>query len=178
MSVLFLKIIVIILLADFATGMFHFYVDQYAQMNPKYFAAPINGLLIHHEFPLKMVEQSYWHLTKGVYIVGGSIFMLSLSIGFSWELLLLVGISAQANLIHKWSHQEPSQRPKVALLLQKYFIIQDDIHHLRHHNGKYDQYYCVMTLFCNPLLEKIKFWTGVIRVLSLFGIKPKHKMKS
>lgn len=79
-----IKIFIIILLADLATGMFHFYVDQYAEMNPRYFAAPINGLLIHHEFPLKMVDLSYWNLTKGVYMVGGSIFVLSLIIGFSW----------------------------------------------------------------------------------------------
>lgn len=171
---LFIKIILIILLADFATGMFHFYVDQYAQMNPRYFASPINGLLIHHEFPLKMVELSYWNLTKGIYIVGGLLFVFSLFIGFSWELLLFVIIGAQANLIHKWSHQESSQRPWFALLLQKCHIIQDTAHHLRHHNGTYDHYYCVMTVVCNPVLEKIKFWKGVIWTLSYFGIQPKH----
>lgn len=170
--VIFIKIIVIVLLADFATGMFHFYVDQYAEMNPKYFAAPINGLLIHHEFPLKMVDLSYWNLTKGVYIVGGLLFLLSLSIGFSWELLLFVCISAQANLIHKWSHQAPTQRPKIAKFLQKFCLIQDAKHHMQHHDGKYDQYYCVMTIFCNPILEKVKFWKGVIWIFSSIGIKP------
>lgn len=170
-----IKIFIIILLADLATGMFHFYVDQYAEMNPRYFAAPINGLLIHHEFPLKMVDLSYWNLTKGVYLVGGIIFIFSLVIGFSWELLLFVCISAQANLIHKWSHQIESKRPLLALILQRFYVIQQPRHHLQHHNGKYDQYYCVMTNFCNPILEKIKFWKGIIWCLSFLGIHPVNR---
>jgi hypothetical protein len=172
---LVIKIFLIILLADFATGIFHFYVDQYAEMNPSYFASAINGLLIHHDYPMKMTALSYWNLTKGVYAAGGIIFVLSLLIGFYWEVLLFVGVGAQANLIHKWSHQHPLQLPKFARILQRFYIIQNANHHLQHHNGKYNQYYCVMTIFCNPFLERIKFWKILIWSVALFGINPKKE---
>ena len=85
-----LKVILIYLAADLATGIFHFYVDNYGKMDSKYLTVSINGLLIHHDFPRKMVNQSYWDLTKGVYKIGSLIFILSLFFGFHWEILLFI----------------------------------------------------------------------------------------
>jgi len=169
---IYLKIIGIILLADFLTGLFHFYADNYGVMDSKYLTVSINGLLIHHEFPNLMTEQSYWDLTKGVYKVGGAIFLVSLFFGFHWEILLFVLISSQANIIHKWSHQKRSKNPQFVRFLQTLRIIQTKKNHMKHHNGRYDNYYCVMTNVLNPILKKIMFWEGVIKFLKLFHIEP------
>jgi hypothetical protein len=171
-----LKIIVLILLADFATGIFHFYADRYGVMNSKFLTNSINGLLIHHHDPRKMLELSYWNLTKGVYIFGCIVFLISLLFGFYWEVLFFVLVSAQANLIHKWSHQFDDETPKIAQYLQKLSIIQHKNHHLNHHNGRYDGYYCVMTNFWNPILEKMYFWEGVVKFFQLFKIHPINRL--
>jgi plasmanylethanolamine desaturase len=172
---LFLKICCLVLLADFLTGLFHFYVDKYAVMDSKYLTVSINGLLIHHDFPQKMVSQSYWELTKGVYKIGGVIFLFSLFFGLHWELLFFILVSAQANLIHKWSHLNKQETPIIVNYLQKFYIIQNKKHHLKHHNGKYDEYYCVMTNICNPLLQKIHFWESIVKTLKYFGIHPVNR---
>ncbi|TXE11210.1 fatty acid desaturase CarF family protein [Algoriphagus aquimarinus] len=169
---LILKITFLILLADFLTGLIHFYVDQYAVMDSKYLTVSINGLLIHHNFPRKMVSQSYWDLTNGVYKIGGAIFFISLFSGFYWELLFFILVSAQANLIHKWAHQDQSETSIIVYYLQKFYIIQNKKQHLKHHNGHYDGNYCVMTNICNPLLQKLHFWESVVKILKYFGIQP------
>jgi len=174
-TLLFIKIIGLILLADFLTGVFHFYVDKYAVMDSKYLTVSINGLLIHHDFPRKMVGQSYWDLTKGVYKIGGAIFLISLFFGFYWEVLFFILVSAQANLIHKWSHQDKTETSIIVYYLQKFCIIQNKKHHLKHHNGHYDGYYCVMTNICNPLLQKLHFWEAIVRGLKFFGIHPVNR---
>ncbi len=166
----------IVLLADFATGIFHFYADRYGVMDAKFLTSSINGLLIHHYEPRKMLELSYWNLTKGVYIFGSMLFLFSLFFGFYWEVLFFVLVSAQANLIHKWSHQFENEIPKFAHYLQKLKIIQNKEHHVHHHDGKFNGYYCVMTNYCNPILEKIYFWEGVVSFLKLFGIKPVNRL--
>jgi ubiquitin-conjugating enzyme E2 variant len=171
-----LKIIILILLADFATGIFHFYVDTYGVIDSKYLSVPINGLLIHHDSPKLMTEQSYWDLTKGVYKIGALIFLVSLFFNFYWELLFFLLVSAQANIIHKWAHQNKSKNLKIVNLLQRLGIIQTRRHHLHHHNGRYDSYYCVMTNVLNPILEKILFWEGVIKFLKVFKINPVQRV--
>jgi hypothetical protein len=171
-----LKIILLILLADFATGVFHFYADRYGIMDGKFLTSSINGLLIHHFEPRKMLELSYWNLTKGVYIFGSILFLVSLVFGFHWEVLFFVLVSAQANLIHKWSHQMDEEIPIFAKYLQNLKIIQDKNHHVNHHDGKYEGYYCVMTNYCNPILEKIYFWEGVVKFFQFFGITPVNRI--
>lgn len=167
-----LKVILIYLAADLATGIFHFYVDNYGKMDSKYLTVSINGLLIHHDFPRKMVNQSYWDLTKGVYKIGSLIFILSLFFGFHWEILLFILISAQSNIIHKWSHQTESETSMIVRTLQKLNIVQNQKQHLNHHNGQYDGYFCVMTNLLNPFLKKIYFWESVIKFLENFGVNP------
>ena len=169
------KIICIILLADFLTGLFHFYVDQYAVMNSKYLTVSIDGLLIHHKYPQKMVDLSYWELTKGVYKIGGAIFLVSLFFGFYWELFFFIIVSAQANSIHKWSHQDKSETQIIAYYLQKLYIIQNKEHHQKHHDSLYNGYYCVITNVCNPLFKELHFWEAVIKILEYFGIHPVNR---
>jgi ubiquitin-conjugating enzyme E2 variant len=171
-----IKIIALILLADFATGIFHFYVDTYGVMNSRYLTVSINGLLVHHDSPKLMTEQSYWDLTKGVYKIGAVIFFASLFFGFYWELLFFLLVSAQANIIHKWAHQNKSKNLKIVNLLQRLYIIQTRKHHLHHHNGRYDGYYCVMTNVLNPVLKKLLFWEGLVALLKVFGINPVQRV--
>ena len=173
-----IKIIALILLADFATGLFHFYVDKYGVMNSKYLSVSINGLLIHHDSPKLMTEQSYWELTKGVYKIGAVIFLVSLFFNFHWELLFFLLVSAQANMIHKWAHQHKSTNLKIVNYLQMLHIIQTRKHHLHHHNGRYDGYYCVMTNVLNPILKTIFFWEGLVKILRVFRINPVQRVLS
>ena len=52
MLIIFLKIILIFLSADFLTGVYHFIVDTYGVLNSKFFKNSVDPLLLHHVDPL------------------------------------------------------------------------------------------------------------------------------
>jgi hypothetical protein len=172
MYLIVLKSIVRCLLADFATGLFHFFVDQYGNMHGRFMKKSVNFLLLHHTAPHKIVSQSYWELTGGVYKIASVIFGVSLLFGVHWELLLFLLFCANGNMIHRWSHQRKSKISFLVRNLQRFKIIQNKEHHNHHHNGAFNKNYCVMTNAMNPILHRIRFWEFVIRNLKILKIHP------
>jgi ubiquitin-conjugating enzyme E2 variant len=158
-ALIIIKVFFIYLLADFATGIFHFYADNYGEMDGKFLTNSVNLLLIHHIEPEKIATQNYWELTGGVYKFSFIIFPISLMLlGFHWEILLFLIISAQANIVHKWSHSSNDKTPVFAKVLQKINLIQNKRHHQNHHMANFHKNYCVMTPYVNPFLEN--FFSG------------------
>ena len=167
-----IKIVILFLFADLATGIFHFLVDQYGVMNGKVMTKSVNFLLLHHDDPQNIVTQTYWQLNGRVYIASFFIFGISLFFGFYWELLLFLLFCSNGNMIHKWSHFKKSKTPVIISQLQRLKIIQDHDHHIKHHNGLFNANYCVMSNILNPILERIYFWAFIIFFLKLLNIKP------
>lgn len=167
-----LKILFLILLTDFITGFVHFILDQYGKPDAKFFKNAIKINLSHHDNPRKMVKRSYWQLTRDSYILGAIIFPISLIWGFHWEILFVLVLGAQANIIHKWAHQTKKENFLFVTFLQKLRIIQNKRHHKNHHRRPFDTYFCVMTNFWNPILEKLRFWEGMVKFLLRFGLEP------
>jgi len=167
-----IKIVLLYLLADFVTGLFHFLVDRYGKMNGRYMTKSVNLLLIHHEEPRKIISQTYWEITGGVYKISLLIFCISLMWGFNWELLIFLLFCSNGNMIHKWSHQQKSKTSFIIRFLQKFKLIQTQSHHSKHHIGHFNKNYCVMTIFINPILHQLRFWESLIYLLKLVNIKP------
>jgi hypothetical protein len=157
MYLIVFKSIVRCLLAEVATGIFHFFVDQYGSMQGRFMKKPVNFLLLHHTAPHKIVAQSYWELTGGVYKIASIIFGIRLLFGVHWELLLFLGCCTNGNMIHRWSHQRKSETAVLVRNLQRFKIIQNK----EHHNGAFNKNYCVMTNAMNPILHRICFWEFV-----------------
>lgn len=170
---LIIKIIALILLADLITGFVHFLLDQYGSPESRFFKNAIEINLSHHDNPRLMIERSYWELTKDSWKLGFILFPLSvLLFGFHWEILFVLLVGANTNIFHKWSHMKKSERPLIVTWLQKARILQYSRHHGQHHRKPFDTYFCIITNFWNPILEKVYFWEGVIRFFRLLGIKP------
>ncbi|WP_235292583.1 fatty acid desaturase family protein [Portibacter lacus] len=167
-----LKIVVIILMADLLTGFFHFLLDQYGKPDARFFKNAIKINLAHHENPRLMVDRTYWQLTKDSYYIGIALFAISLLWGFHWEIALLLIVGAQANILHKWAHMKRSEKSILIHFLQKIKVLQNKRHHGNHHRKPFDSYFCVMTNFWNPILERIYFWEGMVRLLRIFGLEP------
>jgi hypothetical protein len=170
-----LKVIFLFLLADLGTGIFHFAADTYGKEDGKFMTQSVNFLLVHHNEPRKILEQSYWELTGGVYKVAILVFPISLLLGFSWELLLFLLFSANGNMIHKWAHQIKDNRSALVVIMQNLRLIQNPKQHMKHHDGYFNQNFCVMSNFLNPILTQLHIWQGVIIVLKLIGIKPNKR---
>jgi plasmanylethanolamine desaturase len=154
------KVIGIILLVDFITGVVHWLEDSY--WSPE---TPILGKwlivpnLAHHkngqDFLKKSWLESSWDLLiLGIMTITMAYFMKCLT----WEVWLFVIISMNANQIHKWAHiTRYENKPKIVGLLQKLYILQRTDHHGQHHRKPNNTHYCTLTNVLNPILDRCNF---------------------
>ena len=145
------------LIADFLSGLFHWWEDTYAKeewwLIGKYIATPNK---IHHEKPAEFTKGSYWHRNWTTIIP--SLISAALLYYYDCWLWLSFIMLSQANEIHCWSHM-PCNR--VIKLIQSVGIIQGPKDHHEHHIDNHDKAYCVMSIFLNPVLDRIRFWRAL-----------------
>jgi hypothetical protein len=153
------KSIVRSLLADFATGIFHFFVDQYGSMHGRFMTKSVNFLLLHHAAPHKIVAQSYWELTGGVYKIASVIFGICLLFGVHWELLLFLGCCANGNRMHQWFQQIKNEAIFLVRNVQRFKSIQHK--EQQHHKGAFNKNDGVITNTMHPIAQRICFWAFV-----------------
>lgn len=169
------QIFLLWLLADFLTGMVHWWQDAYG--NP---AWPILGKymvepnLNHHKHPRDLLKGSYWTRIKASFVAAIILIILFYLCGWSsWQMILCLLFSSQGNEIHAMSHRTNKENGKFVIFLQRLGLIQGRKTHGWHHKAPYDTNFCVMTEFLNPVLSKIDLWKKMESFLhKFFGIKP------
>ena len=170
-----IKLLSLVLLTDFVTGFVHFWIDQYGREDMPLIGKSVISLNInHHQHPMQMTQRSYWSLTWSSWALGGVILLFWFLVfgKLDWEIIFLVVYGAQGNIIHKWAHSTKTQNGKFITSLQNWKIIPNKHQHRHHHNAPFDTFFCVQTVFLNPILEKIKFWDGLVWMLTHIGFPP------
>lgn len=174
------QILGIYVLADFFTGVVHFWMDRYGKPDMPIVGPTVVEInTLHHANPHRMTQRSYWYLTRYSYILGAVIALVVFAVTgtISWQWVFGLVLSANANIIHKWSHLRASERPIWVGWLQQARLIQTPEEHHRHH-GHVDHLtaYCVMTNLLNPVLEKIHFWQGIEAATTAVGLPPNDRL--
>jgi len=149
------------LLADFATGCLHFFVDVYGSMRSRFIKKPVHFQWLQRTAPHKMVAPSHWELTGGVYKIASVIFGVLVLFGVHWELLLFLGCCANGNRMHRWSQQRGNEAAFLIRNVQRFKSIQNKEHQHQHHNSAFNKNDCVITNTINPIVHRICFWEFV-----------------
>lgn len=162
-----------ILVADFLTGLFHWWEDRYG--NPDW---PILGDIVvkpnifHHKSPRAFTAGSYLKRNYTTFIPS---FVLAAICYYyqNYFLALAFVIASQSNEVHCWEHMKTNW---LIRNLQSYKILQDVKTHALHHKRPYDTNYCVMTMLVNPVLNRVSFWYCLERTVYFFtGINPRKE---
>jgi len=162
-----------VLIADFASGFFHWLEDAYGRED-----FPITGRLVtkpnilHHHNPRCFTRHSWWHSSWDLTCLSVLIVLGAWLLGqLSWQVWLFAVLGANANQIHKWAHRTPQENGRLISFLQQCRLVQTPRHHARHHTDPKNSHYCVLTDFLNPILDRLRLWEFLERVvLNLFGI--------
>lgn len=177
-----LTIFIAILLADFITGVFHWFEDSYLPYCTKnrLFRDIAKDNVLHHYFPRAML--TYSNLEHCHYSLPATIFIalilflkfpvfLKKNIVFILVLLVFVNL---ANIIHSWSHMRKCELNPLIVFLQECGLIQShEYHRVHHRNG--NTRFCVITPLLNFILDNIRFWSGIETTVHLCtGVKPTH----
>jgi hypothetical protein len=180
------QIIGCILVADFLTGLVHWFEDTY--LVPMY---PVIGKWLdkrivepnisHHIHPT-------WMVTMGT-VLGRNVdpFVLStavvsvmwlachfiLGIDLAWWVYATAFFMSLGNEIHSWTHNAKPNRV-VRFLHETAIVITPRHHNLRHHRPPFDQSFCTLTNIMNPILDGIGFWRALEWCIGLAGHQAKE----
>ncbi len=111
--------------------------------------------------------------SRDLLLVSLLLVVISIPLGFfGWQVVLFALLTTNANQIHKWSHRTRRENGPLITWLQDWRILQTPRHHGLHHTDPKNTYYCPITNFVNPVLEKISFWTRLETLIErLTGIR-------
>lgn len=160
-----------ILVADFLSGVVHWYFDTYGTVNTPVIGVLIRSFREHHINPKAMCDHDFIEVSADNCIIPIP-FLITCAIWqvqLSWTIEMFLMCSTLwtvvfvlfTNQVHKWAHMSDKFRPHIVRVLQKSGFILRSKHHWEHHLNPYDHNYCIFNGWCNPFLEKIDFWKKV-----------------
>jgi uncharacterized iron-regulated membrane protein len=170
-----LTIIACVLVADFISGLIHWWEDTYGL--PTW---PVIGRLViepnidHHLNPGLMgtmagfADRNYQPVLAALAVTG----LAWLAGWFSWPLAAIAVMASLGNESHYWSHRG-GNGPIVRFLHDACLVITPQ-QHAKHHKPPYDKYFCTITNLVNPVLERICFWKLLESLLLRAGLAPKR----
>ena len=162
---LVISILMGVLGADFVTGCIHWLADSYGSTNMPFLGKRIiHSFRVHHINPADFLRRTFVD-TNGdtcllVALGLGAMFFLPLTSPVNQMLavglIAFLGVSIYSNQMHKWAH---IREPHVVIrTLQRTGLLLSNRTHARHHTHPHTGDYCVAPGWCNPVLERLKFF--------------------
>lgn len=171
-----LGVVIAVAVADFLSGLIHWAEDTYGHPD-----TPIIGPLIiapnllHHVKPRDFCKKTYWQSSWDLWLAAAVVIGVASAIdALSWEVIVFAITAANANQIHKWSHQNREEVGPVVWALQRAGVLLTQRSHANHHSGAKNTSYCAITNFVNPVLDRLGFWRILEAVIeAIFGVSPR-----
>jgi hypothetical protein len=163
-----LRISTTVLAAEFVAGLVHWFEDAYVRED-----TPLIGRIIgrpntvHHHYPRYMTRHNWWQSSWDLVLPAAILVAVAWCFGFlTWQVWLFATLAANANEFHKWAHRTRKENGRLISFLQDIRLLQTAKHHSRHHTDPKNSHYCTMTNFLNPVLDTLRFWDGLERILA------------
>lgn len=155
-----------ILIADFISGLLHWAEDRYGSPDWPIVGEAIRETIGHHTRPMRITERTFWELNGRVLIIAAGLGIVFAGIGMPLTMIISAALfGGFSNQIHCWSHTPPARLPRLVRYAQRSGVFLSFEHHAGHHRGLKNTRYCVVTNWFNPLLDRIRFWSGLEALL-------------
>lgn len=169
-----LQAVAVILAADFIAGFIHWaedaYIREHTPLVGKWIGRPNT---IHHHLPRRMTRNSWLRSNWDQLMAMSVMVMIAAMLGrLSWQVWLFAIVGGNANEVHKWSHRTRKENGRFISWLQDMRILQTPHHHAIHHTNPKEVNYCPVTNVVNPVLDTLRFWSGLEWLLAkTLGLK-------
>lgn len=148
------------------SGLVHWWEDAYARRDHWLLGSVARANLRHHARPREFLANSDWASSWDLWLLAAALVGVSAWLdALDWPVILFVVLVANANQIHKWAHMQAAELPPAVRWLQRMQLLQTTRHHSRHHQGRRNSHYCVITNVLNPVLEELQLWTRLERAI-------------
>ncbi|MGE0811841.1 MAG: fatty acid desaturase CarF family protein [Vicinamibacterales bacterium] len=166
------KVMATWLVVDLISGVVHWAEDSYGHPDLPFIGRRITKPnLLHHFRPRAFVTNSWFASSRLLIYACAASIAIAWAIGRLSPMVLVAAVlGANANQVHKWSHRSAAENGVLVTLAQRVGLLQSPAHHNRHHVGRKDSSYCVMTGLLNPLLDGCHVWRGLEWLLRVCGL--------
>lgn len=169
--------------ADLVSGIYHFFLDNYGSRETPVFGAQIVAFQGHHQFPWTITHRDWCNnvykscamsllpltLVAACGETDASTDWLSINLRLFGVVFLLSVAFAQE--FHKWSHM--IRPPPAVRFLQRSGWLISQREHGQHHQSPYHEKYCIVSGWCNRLLDETHFFRHLeYLVWRLTGAEP------
>lgn len=175
-----LQIILAYLLADFFTGVFHWFEDSYLDycISIPFISDIAKDNDMHHYFPRSTLLYSYWENTRLNLIITIIVLLIIYAINKKFVInniyfmLTFAFFSVISNICHRFSHMRDCENSQFVIFLQKIGILSSHTYHSVHHETSTSRY-CPISIYNNYILDYIYFWRILEYIVFLLtGITP------
>ena len=162
------------LVADFITGVAHWFEDRYL----------VNGQIareneLHHTKPTAMLCVSEWENVRQTVTISTTVAVVLCFVGAPMVVWLGAWLAGWGNLVHRWAHSPLRSRPWLIRQLQRVGFFISTAEHDAHHKAmgelipKSDAKwkFCAMTNYLNPVLDAVRFWSAAEWLLARVGLQ-------
>lgn len=160
--------------ADLVSGLVHWAADTYGSAETPIFGGFVGTFRLHHTDQTDITRHDVIEANADVFTFSAPVHLALLAfvqnplwLSFAFGLFLASYPNSQ---LHKWAHLQ--SRPVLVSWLQRAGVLLSPERHARHHAGRHDQSYCITMGWLNPLLDQVRFFRGLERLLGWFGIQP------
>lgn len=164
----------VVLAADFAAGLIHWIEDAYIREDTPWVGCWIGRTnTMHHHLPRRMTQNTWWQSNWDLLLAMSLVVVVSALLGcLTWQVWLFAIVAGNANEVHKWSHRTRRENGRLISLLQDLRLLQTPQHHAIHHTNPKEVHYCPVTNAVNPVLDALRFWSGLEWLLEhTLGVK-------
>jgi len=154
------------IIADLIGGFVHWWEDRVARPRWVWLEKNIwEPNRRHHKKPMEFTQSPFWYRNSTTFVAASVAAALWLMIFGPSMVLLFAYIGGMIqNEVHYWTHKKSNVWVGV---LQQTGVIQSRTSHARHHKPPQNRNYCILTDWCNPVLERLDVWNRIER---RFGI--------
>jgi hypothetical protein len=171
---MFASVVACVFVADALSGLFHWLEDSYGNED-----WPILGPLVtqanvlHHFDPRHMTRHSWFASARVPLLLCSGVLVPAYFLhALSWQVGLIALLMINSNEVHKWAHRTKAENGRLIHFAQTVGLLQSRAHHARHHQGRKDSHYCVLTNVLNPILDGIGVWRHLESVLqTILGLR-------
>lgn len=164
-----LQVVACIAAADLLSGFFHWLEDCYGSPDtPIWGRVVVQPNILHHYDAAHFTKHPWLVSARGPMLLAATGLAVAYPLGLlTWQLALVAALGANANEFHKWSHRSARDNGRLITLLQRTGLLQPPSHHAQHHRGQKNTSYCTVTVYLDPLLDRVRFWPALERIVFL-----------
>jgi len=157
-------------LADLATGVYHWLVDNYGDASTPVLAAQIAAFQGHHRHPFTRDPCNNLHaLARAAALSAAG--APPAAHAFAGAFAACVVLSQQ---FHAWAHETRRQLPPGVEALQGAGVLVSRAQHAAHHRRPYDTNYCIVSGMWNGVLDRYRVFEALEMVVYFrTGIRPR-----